>query len=190
MRHVVGTEQVAHLYLPPVAGVGDEGDGAVGLVGGGEEEVGGGDVGVLALELEIELLVLAFEDGDVGLAVKALEAFHHGLGDGAALGAQGELEFLVLQHDVAGSSCQCIVEEGGAVFACLGQFGHFLGFLGLFLRGGFLLLGLLLFYLLLLSFDVLLAGTVVPTESDQHHGDQNESDDGVFIHFCYCLVCF
>ena len=151
-------------------------------MGGREEEVATRDVARLAFQMIFQRLVFALEECHVGCPLPVLEILYQGLGHGAAFCAQGEFQFLVLQHDIAGSAIQGSIEECGAVFACLCQCCLLLGCLCLFLFLCLALLGLCFFHLFLLCFQFLFCRTVVPTEADEHGGYQHKADNSILIH--------
>ena len=187
VQQVVLAQQIADAQRLAVGGRGGHRHGRVGLLAGGEVEVGGAYVAFLAFQYVVELLVLALKEGHVGSAVQALEAFHHGLRHGAAFGAQGERQLVVLQHHIGGGAAQCGVEEGGGVGQRLGDGLLFLGFLFLGLLLGLFGLGLLFGHLLLLGLDFFFGGLVVPAESNQHKCYEHKADDSVFIHCGFVL---
>ena len=145
------------------------------------------DVLALARKEEGELAAVGTQDGN-GAALTVLVAQEAGTLDGAALRVEHQLHKAVGEHEATALSGALVEEERIGIRGSLCGKLCGTGLFGLGLSAAHLLLDL--------SDGVLLAGQLggllgrglaVPGEADEHHGDENESGNGVFIHNIRCF---
>ena len=154
------------------------------MVGRSEEEVGSHDIVLLAREHKVELLLVAGEEGEVVVSLDVLEAHDFGSRHISSMGADGELQFAVLQHELLVLAVESLIEEGCGVAFCSGSGLFLLGFQFVLLCDFSLLAqGILYGILLALGSDFLLGWLHVPRIAEKYGCHKDETDDGVLVHF-------
>ena len=178
---------VAEVDVARAVGLEAHRDAGVRLLHGREVIVAGLDDFVAVIEQEVHLRVASAHQGQGRLLVLLLILLEDGLVEDASLGVEGEAGHVVLDGHLPVRAVQGLAEEGGRV--PLGQ--------SLVLQGGFLPgleFGLALLHLgdgvvvVLLGFQLFLAGTAQDAEPHQQHADEDQPDNGVFIHWVVCFI--
>ena len=111
VQHIVAPQQPVDDQLPSVARIGRHGDGGVGLVRWGEEQVRADDVLLLSRQHEFQFLVFLLKERHLVLALMVFEVLQQGFRHGAALGGERQFHLLVFQHHVGSRAVHSLEES-------------------------------------------------------------------------------